>query len=1447
MPCQCPSQSSMPQLHAAYCIPEVLESLTSSNKAVAQDLLRSLGSFELEVDCELEAFDVGRTELAGLLAVATNLVSRGLPTRAPLDLSESILRATWPGTATLYDNSQYGVGFKLAEASANFQSLLVRALHVTEPRLSMDAFRARTLSNFPLDSQAEHRFLTEVVGGHFGVGLAQVLAPQAPLDLLLHMALKESSDSPKLDRQDVKDAIHQCVDFALALPYGAPDAPSGLILEVDGPQHQHPVQRIKDNARKEAAKLANWYTERVPVQDLNVPEPWLPNLMRLGHTHPYCLSVRQNYVEPLHGSDVGLRAEQLLLSPVLAARVHRTLLEAVVGRILRWDQPSWKINIVERDVPGGRLGVEAFTDQMCHLFALEGKGRTVPTIELTVFSSAEYARCALHKNQKIVPLELYAPDADCHLLIDVSVLSRVGLVAAVSSAPGVARFVVRSSSLALTSRTIRTAPLVHYGDVSRPDVSDEYLHHPIAGAADSLRFFLRDIFRKSDFRLGQLPILKRGLQGQSVLGLLPTGGGKSLTYQLAGLLQPGVSLVVDPIKSLMQDQYEGLLANWIDVASFLNSSVYRTAQQRLHRLEHGEALFFFISPERLQIQGFRDLLLRMTATAEKLVGFSFCVVDEAHCVSEWGHDFRTQYLRLGDTARRFCRTFDKKEIPVYGLTATASFDVLADVQRELALPGQEAIVRARTTRRRELRFQVVAVKAPSKHGRIQDILRRVPSELADWSAKAQALGERPNGEPGPSRAEDSMDLDRLPRPLRPDYQASSFYSVNSGNTFENAGLIFCPHKSSKVPSGVESVLQIVRQAPQIKAGKFTAGYADFGAPEAEAEAQAMMQTQRDFVANRLNMLVATKAFGMGIDKPNVRFTIHYCYPASIESLVQEAGRAGRDGAVALNYILFDPADKSINDSFFNRNFRGRRKEALMIHELLTQVSLPASSQLEQLRECLLEEFLGASITPLTSGLWPKTDPNRLYINQGFQQSFGFIDLRSPRFSGNTSVRHTSIDAGLAQAILQRVSDWLVEHVPANSANSVTELVCWLREESASTTIPGILPIIANAPPDQAHPTLVIGFKNGVGSRMAQMLPGKVPEALVWRAAGFARNGDEFVKNLLGEFQRATRQDLRLTEEQATVLVARFEHLRDEQDTYKAVHRLTLLGVVADYTIDYGAKAITLNLNRKPPDDTAYKNAFINYLARYTTHARAEALAEKGIRREKGDTVLEKILGELLDFTYSEIADKRLRATQEMALACEKGVAEPNDDLGEFFDLYFNSKYARAQYLPEDTRNGTFFHRQIVWNYLDYMSAPPDGIGKERDNVKHLRGACARLLSAGGDKNGAVLLLDAFALLFLEAERRMPLAKILEIASEKLLLGFRYFQEQDLLADDELIAFFDEYTEKTNNIEPKVGNRLRESLRELFLLDMHRRWLHAFNNRFDDRPSIRAIGQSLSPI
>lgn len=204
----------------------------------------------------------------------------------------------------------------------------------------------------------------------------------------------------------------------------------------------------------------------------------------------------------------------------------------------------------------------------------------------------------------------------------------------------------------------------------------------------------------------------------SVIGLLPTGSGKSLTYQIAALLQPGITIVIDPLISLMKDQYDGLRKASIDSCTFINSTV-SDKSKREELMERSLVQFVFLSPERLCIRGFRSRLHNMQ---DLHVYFSYGVIDEVHCVSEWGHDFRFTYLHLGRNLYNYVlpkqSAIRPDRIALFGLTATASFDVLADVERELSGNGafpldSDAIVRYENTNRLELQYHIIEIDGTS--------------------------------------------------------------------------------------------------------------------------------------------------------------------------------------------------------------------------------------------------------------------------------------------------------------------------------------------------------------------------------------------------------------------------------------------------------------------------------------------------------------------------------------------------------------------------------------------------------------------------------------------------------------------------------------------------------------------------------------------------------------
>ncbi|MFT5434008.1 MAG: ATP-dependent DNA helicase RecQ, partial [Myxococcota bacterium] len=331
------------------------------------------------------------------------------------------------------------------------------------------------------------------------------------------------------------------------------------------------------------------------------------------------------------------------------------------------------------------------------------------------------------------------------------------------------------------------------------------------------------------FRLGQEQLIRTLLQKNAVLGVMPTGAGKSLCFQLPALLLDGVTLVVSPLISLMQDQVEQLTALGIPAAA-INSSISPAEREaNLRAAIEGRVKLLYVAPERL-----RPRFVERLSSLE----VALLVVDEAHCISQWGHDFRPDYMRLGDVVREL-------QVPrVAAFTATATAEVRRDIASVLDIPDDASWVFG--FHRSNLRFDVVPIT-------------RMPQK---------------------------MEL------------ISRYLSARSGQ----AGIIYAATRKT-----------VERVAHHLDTLGVDVGYYHGGLAETERRA-----VQTRFMSGELQVMVATNAFGMGVDRSDLRYVIHYELPGSIEALYQEAGRAGRDGLPAEHTLLFTYADTRIQKFFIER-------------------------------------------------------------------------------------------------------------------------------------------------------------------------------------------------------------------------------------------------------------------------------------------------------------------------------------------------------------------------------------------------------------------------------------------------------------------------------------------------------------------------------------------------
>ncbi|MDP7133457.1 MAG: ATP-dependent DNA helicase RecQ, partial [Planctomycetota bacterium] len=383
-----------------------------------------------------------------------------------------------------------------------------------------------------------------------------------------------------------------------------------------------------------------------------------------------------------------------------------------------------------------------------------------------------------------------------------------------------------------------------------------------------LDHLLKDKFRLEQFRPGQRESIEAIMSGRDVLLVLPTGGGKSLCYQLPALASDGLVLVISPLIALMKDQVDGLNALGIP-ATFINSSISQTEQRsRIDGMRLGQFRLVYVAPERFRSPIFRK------AVAE--ASLSLVAVDESHCVSQWGHDFRPDFLKIKDALERLGRP------PTMALTATATPEVRQDIELQLGL--RKPLVKVTGFDRPNLNFEV----------------RRIGSQ----EAKMEML-----------------------------------HKHFSGNT--KSGIVYC--------SAIKRVNEVAEylQKNQVRALPY----------HSQIDLGLRHQYQERFMTGETQVMVATNAFGLGIDKHNIRSVIHLNIPATLEAYYQEAGRGGRDGADSDAILLYTYNDR-FTQEFLIKNSYPPREDIEMVYQYLDrQTEEPIQKTASR-----MEEELGGRIT-----------------------------------------------------------------------------------------------------------------------------------------------------------------------------------------------------------------------------------------------------------------------------------------------------------------------------------------------------------------------------------------------------------------------------------------------------------------------------------------------------
>lgn len=684
--------------------------------------------------------------------------------------------------------------------------------------------------NSVLGSEAEAKFIHNWVPDALGESAGHWFIPQAPFGPLLKSGSIETG----------KDARR--VDFLFSYPLSPP-----IAIEIDGIQHK--ADALVDRSRDLSLQSVGIKVIRITSSELDVGVgPILTSLKQ---------ELRKLFTAPTP-TKTDQRLAKLLLSCSVAAKVQF----AIAGALWRgWLRPGRHWNIRIRGACStSTAGVVDLLDMLQAIEAVYGicASPTHCLIELedgnVVDWSNDDSRTSGDQGPDSFAIVEETRKGPCHTThnnndsdcIIRSVYLPVDLAAA-PKPPYKARYPAKKHNVQENSRIHR-----------------------------SLRLFLQHIYRKRDFREGQYKALLNAIRHIDTIVLLPTGGGKSIIYQLAGLLMPGVTLVIDPLTSLMEDQVEGLQLYGIDRTEaiyYQRDQRAEVTRRKISLVETGLYHFVFVSPERLQSPTFRRALESMVMNNP----INMAVIDEAHCISEWGHDFRPAYLSLTNSLRNLYSSDTDPGPPLLALTGTASRAVLRDMINDLEIDknNSDALIRPESFDRKEIKFRVIRTASGDVTPKLKEELRRLPSSCG--------------------------------MPI------SEYYKPRGRKT--NSGIIFVPTVRGK--NGIEEIAHEVGQTIPVEITLFSGRSPHRQLRNDSNWDQIKRNNASKFKQNEIPVLVATKAYGMGIDKPNIRYTIHCGVPSSIEQYYQEAGRAGRDQKEAYSMLILGEISERRSNALLN--------------------------------------------------------------------------------------------------------------------------------------------------------------------------------------------------------------------------------------------------------------------------------------------------------------------------------------------------------------------------------------------------------------------------------------------------------------------------------------------------------------------------------------------------
>ena len=1369
----------MQQFQAGYFLNGIFDLIINpTEKEKISSIVHQLCYFDLDTNDKLKHKDF---RFVSETKVVNNIISRGLPTNPSLFVEEMFSTAFGQTKKSTDSTSTVKYSFENNNLSEEIQ----RAVHIVDPRIKKESqFQAQT-SN--AGSSFKDDFVQSLLPEYLGEAFIQLVETNRTYGSL---ADKDSALLKPGFAEKFKKIWAQKIDFLLELPYQS-SSKKGIVIEIDDTPVETSYDYQTDELKKKYLKELGW-SEPFSFDTDKFADSSTEMRPLIDYTYQaYFDNVSKNYRSPLYKNKDGLDALQLALSPIAIARVQKTVIEYILSGQLNLAAKTWTIAVVERDVPSAYLAFQDLKLLFNNLFALKGENKKLPEVKLSIYRTKEFKQAKLNSlySGNIQSIENFDEDLAFDLLIDVSVLQRSHVLSTgyKTNAKHVAK--IRSVQSVSSTRRFLTDKQIKYFEVKGGEKSTVTTDK----AREALRYFLKNIFRKEQFLPGQLGLLNKSLQQKNALGILPSGGGKSVAYQLSAVLQPGYTLIVSPLMSVMTDQLKSLEKSGIDGINFVNASVKNRNELkfRYSEIEQAASLFLFTEAEHLRNEEFQLLLESLPANQVYAAGF---VIDEAHCISEWGHDFRPGYHNLGEISKKILKQKRIGNVPVMALSATAGYNVQTDILAELFIDEENVVIP--DFEPAKLKFKVVDVSSNA-------IEPNMPIHQVKYLS-----GSR--------------------KQVHFTFLMEEIFPTGKTKGTGNDTLIFCPEPYGQ--TGISDVKgdgladKMEANFEKFRIGRFWGATNDGTDSVPVNLAKESELNHQLFLDKKIDILIATKAFGIGINKTDIRNVIYFNMPGSVEAFIQQSYRAGRDGKATNCTVLVDKQKINIPkasllqnyfesdtieiDKYFAmqgllKSYKGKEKELAVLNSLLHE-NPDGESYLEIIEHLYHNEFDkdGRFV------FQPQEKPSRLYVNSG-NDTYGYIDL----IKRTVHFEESSFD----KIISEKHLGFVLEEINKRCRDEDT--VACLNKEQKHNQETGILALLKSLKTKELA-TYSIPFNSSAIKEIAEFLQNNVSETytekMISDIYGKTNSFNDFYDELKEINLIAIKKKKLKAEQKINEL---YFKIRQKEETFKALFRLSKLGIIEDFTIDLLQQRFVARLKKKSPEI---------YLLNQNKTIRSFMLADKAeeLKKEYVKIIgghVEKAISAHVDFVYDYIIKERINSVNILAQTLDKLISLPdskaalNPELDKYFSNYFRAKYAN-QYFSSIVNTPALNQNNQTF---EMINAYVFNIGRYEENWEHLKKS-TKLIAENHPDNYLSLLLNAFA----ELMSGQNDEQLIDFALDQISRGFiRMRQKQNFNYDNYLIEIklFLAYLYQ-NRID------LKEHYEDIMWLRLHYNWLKDFNAR-----------------